>query len=85
MAGKHHVLNEHSIVLLRAAVAAGITSTNELANLMGQADVETAGFTRMQEKFAYSSVDRLLSAVDSADKSLYKTAMGARDIHGATS
>lgn len=67
MAGKRYVLNEDSIVLLRAAVAAGITSTNELANLMGQADVETAGFTRMEEKFNYTSVDRLLSAVSSAD------------------
>lgn len=67
MAGKRYVLNEHSIVLLRAAVAAGITSPNELGNLMGQADVETAGFTRMREDLVYSSVDRLLSAVSSAD------------------
>ena len=77
MAGKRYVLNEHSIVLLRAAVAAGITSTNELANLMGQADVETAGFTRMQEEFNYSSVDRLLSAVGSADNSFGMPAVEA--------
>ena len=67
MAGKRYVLNDQSLILLRTAVETGITSPDELAFLIGQADVETAGFTRMHEDFNYRSVEGLLRAVHSAD------------------
>ena len=77
MAGKRYVLNDQSLILLRTAVEAGISSPNELASLMGQADVETAGFTRMHEDLDYRSVEGLLRAVHSADDRFGREAVEA--------
>jgi putative chitinase len=59
--------NEGSALLFKAAVDSGITSPRELANLMGNASVETGHFRRMHESFAYSSADNVIAAVASAD------------------
>jgi putative chitinase len=75
MAGKR--INDQSLILLRTAVEAGITSPNELAHLMGHADVETAAFTRMHESFDYRSVEQLLRAVRSADDRFGRDAVEA--------
>ena len=40
--------------LLQAAREAGITSRDELANLMGQLSHESSGFTRLEESFRYT-------------------------------
>src|SRR3546814_9698491 len=40
--------------MLNAARAAGITSRDELANLMGQLSHESRGFTALQESFRYT-------------------------------
>jgi len=59
--------NESSALLFKTAVDAGITSPAELANLMGNASVETGGFQRMDENFRYRSADAVIAAVSSAD------------------
>ena len=46
-------LNASSTLLLQKAIDSGITSPKELANLMGNADVETDGFTRIYGKYRY--------------------------------
>lgn len=65
--GRPYVLNENSLLLLRTAVDAGISTSNELANLMGQAHVETRAFSTMEESFGYTSAEKLLDKVSSAD------------------
>ena len=55
--------NQHSAQLLKRAIDSGITSPAELANLMGQTAVESAGFTRTHEDFRYRSADRAMSVV----------------------
>jgi len=67
MAGKER-LNYSSAVLLDTAITSGITSPKELANLMGNADVETRGFSVMHEDLGYRSVRSILNATSSADK-----------------
>lgn len=59
-------LNDSSSLLLQQAIESGITSPKELANLMGNADVETWGFTRMHESYRYSSAKAIIGAVQSA-------------------
>ncbi len=59
--------NESSALLFTTAVDSGICSPEELANLMGNATVETGHFRRMHESFAYSSADNVIAAVASAD------------------
>ncbi|MBP3973837.1 XVIPCD domain-containing protein [Pseudoxanthomonas spadix] len=59
--------NESSALLFTTAVDSGICSPEELANLMGNATVETGRFRRMHESFAYSSADNVIAAVASAD------------------
>lgn len=59
--------NESSALLLKTAVDSGITSPAELANLMGNAAVETGHFRRMHENMGYTSADSLIGAVSSAD------------------
>ncbi|KQQ84643.1 hypothetical protein ASF73_13870 [Xanthomonas sp. Leaf131] len=59
--------NESSALLLKTAVDSGITSPTELANLMGNAAVETGHFRRMHENMGYTSADSLIGAVSSAD------------------
>lgn len=68
MAASNYTLNRSSALLLQTAIEAGITSPAELANLMGNAHVETAGFSTMHESFRYRSADRLIGAVSSADE-----------------
>ena len=53
---------ENGDFLLQAAQTAGITDKSELANFMGQMEVESQGFTKMQESLKYSS-DRLLTVL----------------------
>ncbi|WP_295958738.1 peptidoglycan-binding protein [uncultured Xanthomonas sp.] len=59
--------NESSALLLKTAVDSGITSPTELANLMGNAAVETGHFRRMHENLGYTSADSVIAAVSSAD------------------
>lgn len=59
--------NASSALLLKTAIDSGITSPTELANVMGNAAVETGNFSRMHENFGYRSVDRLVSQVRSAE------------------
>ena len=61
-------LNASSTLLLQKAIDSGITSPKELANLMGNADVETDGFTRMHENPRYSTAKNLMVSVRSASK-----------------
>lgn len=51
--------NVNGDLVLQAAKSAGITDPKELANFMGQMQVESAGFTRMHENLNYRS-ERLL-------------------------
>jgi len=44
----------NEIAMLQAAREAGITSRDELANLMGQLTHESSGFTRLEESFRYT-------------------------------
>jgi putative chitinase len=67
MAGNRYSLNYQSALLLKTAIDAGITSPDELANLMGNAHVETGGFSRMHENFRYRSAKAVVAAVSSAD------------------
>ncbi|SKC05494.1 peptidoglycan-binding protein [Luteibacter sp. 22Crub2.1] len=55
--------NQHSTTLLKRAIDKGITSPAELANLMGQAAVESMNFHRVNESMMYSSADRALSQI----------------------
>ncbi len=59
--------NEHSALLFARAIEAGITSPQELANLMGNASVETGQFGRMHENLNYRSANAIIAAVSSAD------------------
>lgn len=67
MAGAQTKLNYHSVLLLKTAVDSGITSPVELANIMGNAHVETGGFSRMHENFRYRSAKAIVAVVSSAD------------------
>lgn len=67
MAGNRYELNYHSTLLLKTAIDSGITSPGELANIMGNAHVETGGFSRMHENFRYRSANAIVSVVRSAD------------------
>ncbi|MEP7186971.1 MAG: XVIPCD domain-containing protein [Rhodanobacter sp.] len=58
--------NESSALLFERSVEAGIESPAELANIMGNASVETRGFTAMHEDLRYSSVDNVVGSVKSA-------------------
>ncbi|HEX2596833.1 MAG TPA: XVIPCD domain-containing protein [Luteimonas sp.] len=60
--------NDCSALLLQRAIEAGITSPRELANIMGNADVETAGFSTMFERFNYKSAERVIAVVSSASR-----------------
>jgi putative chitinase len=67
MAGNGVHLNYNSCLLLKAAIDSGITSPAELAVLMGNAHVETWGFSTLHEKMNYRSAEALIGAVGSAD------------------
>ena len=58
--------NESSALLFTRAIEAGITSPDELANIMGNASVETRRFSSMHESFKYRNADYLASQVPSA-------------------
>lgn len=66
MASKKVLLNESSALLLQRSIESGITSPRELANLMGNAAVETANFSTMHESFNYRSTERIVATVASA-------------------
>lgn len=58
----HHAVaysKENADLMLQSAQNAGITDRKELANFMGQMQVESHGFTRMHENLNYSG-ERLL-------------------------
>lgn len=55
--------NRHSAQLLKRAIDSGIDSPAELANLMGQTSVESAGFTRLHENLQYRSAERAMDKV----------------------
>jgi putative chitinase len=57
--------NESSALLFKRCVEAGIESPAELANIMGNASVETNGFRTMHERLGYSSVGNVVGAVKS--------------------
>lgn len=59
--------NEYSALLFTRAIESGITSPRELANLMGNASVETGQFGRMHENLNYRSANAIIAAVSSAD------------------
>lgn len=58
--------NQSSALLFKRCVEAGIQSPDELANIMGNASVETDGFRTMHERLGYSTVDNVIGAVKSA-------------------
>lgn len=58
--------NESSALLFKRCIEEGIDSPAELANIMGNASVETDGFRTMHERLGYSSVDSITSKVKSA-------------------
>lgn len=58
--------NESSALLFKRFVEAGVTSPQELANVMGNASVEPGAFSTMHERFGYRSVGQVVSAVSSA-------------------
>lgn len=58
--------NQNSALLLHRFIDAGITSPGELANVMGNASVETGSFSTMHERLGYRSVDQVITAVSSA-------------------
>lgn len=67
MAGNQYPLNRNSALLLKTAIDSGITSPAELANIMGNAHVETRGFATMHESFRYRSANAIVAVVRSAD------------------
>jgi len=58
--------NERSALLLKRFIEAGVTSPEELSNVMGNASVETGNFSTMDERFGYRSVEQVVGAVKSA-------------------
>ena len=60
--------NDKSALLFKACIEAGITSPAELANIMGNAAVETRNFTTMHEFFGYTTVENVERAVSSATR-----------------
>lgn len=60
--------NDSSALLFKACIDEGITSPAELANIMGNASVETKGFTTMHESLGYTTVENVERAVSSATK-----------------
>ena len=60
--------NDSSALLLKRSIDAGITSPVELANIMGNASVETKGFTTMDEDLRYTTAHGIENAVHSANK-----------------
>src|ERR1700750_1622594 len=55
--------NRHSAELLKRAIDSGMTSPAELANLMGQTSVESAGFSAVEENFNYKDPDHAMAVV----------------------
>src|SRR5215831_12417977 len=58
--------NESSALLFKRSVEAGITSPTELANILGNASVETKGFTTMHEDLGYKTYGAIVAASTSA-------------------
>jgi putative chitinase len=60
--------NDSSALLLKRSIDAGITSPVELANIMGNASVETKHFTTMEEDLGYTTVGAIEAASHSSNK-----------------
>ncbi|WP_369926594.1 XVIPCD domain-containing protein [Xanthomonas sp. NCPPB 2632] len=58
--------NASSALLLKRFIESGVTSPEELSNVMGNASVETGSFSTMDERFGYRSVEQVVGAVKSA-------------------
>ncbi|HEY4291515.1 XVIPCD domain-containing protein [Luteibacter sp.] len=59
--------NASSALLFKRFVESGVTSPEELANVMGNASVETGSFSTMDEQLkGYHSVEQVVAAVKSA-------------------
>ena len=59
--------NASSALLLKRFIESGVTSPEELANVMGNASVETGSFSTMDEQLkGYHSVEQVVGAVKSA-------------------
>lgn len=59
--------NDLSALLLKRFIESGTTDPVELANIMGNSAVETANFKTMHEYFGYTSAQKLINKVSSAD------------------
>jgi putative chitinase len=83
MKNQDQIFNPSSALLLQRAIESGISSPKELANIMGNAHVETGGFSTMHERFNYRSADRVIAVVSSAkerfDLSQIEAAVASRD------
>lgn len=58
--------NESSAFLFKRCIESGIDSPSELANILGNASIETNGFRTMHERFGYSSVSAVIHASTSS-------------------
>lgn len=58
--------NASSALLLKRFIESGVTSPEELSNVMGNASVETGDFSTMDERLGYRSVEQVVDAVKSA-------------------
>lgn len=58
--------NASAALLLKRFIESGVTSPEELSNVMGNASVATGSFSTMDERFGYRSVEQVVGAVKSA-------------------
>ncbi|WP_063671673.1 glycoside hydrolase family 19 protein [Dyella thiooxydans] len=58
--------NESSALLFKRCIESGIDSPSELANILGNASVETKNFHTMHEGLGYSSADAVIHASPSS-------------------
>lgn len=74
--------NESSALLFKRCVESGIDSPSELANIMGNASVETNDFRTMHERLGYSSADAVIRAsTSSIERYTRKEIQAAVDSH----
>jgi putative chitinase len=78
-------LDQRSALLLKQFIDAGVTSPQELANVMGNASVETDGFSTMHERLGYRTVNQVVGAVRSAGtRNTTEEIQNAIDSHRST-
>lgn len=74
--------NESSALLFKRCIEAGIDSPAELANILGNASVETKNFRTMHESLGYSSADAVIRASPSSiDRYTRQEVQSAVDSH----